>query len=281
MKNLNWLIATDLDGTLLDDTYAYATAGRAIDHIEQAPDTAVVLASSKTLPELLHFVRFMSARPFLLFENGGGLAWPTATFAGLSQQTVGGYDYTLFDQSIHAIRVALQTIAIRHRFDYLPMHAMTDAELTARTHLPQRELPAARERLTSEPILWRDTRAKLDTFKRLLQDHRLAVIPGGRFLHIHAGSNKHRTLQHLRRHLCYQHGLRPKVLACGDAENDRNMLAHADRALVFPGRDGRYLSLPRSRHCEYAKTVGPQSWLAGIKHLLPHLKTVVESTSDE
>ncbi|MEM8767720.1 MAG: HAD hydrolase family protein, partial [Pseudomonadota bacterium] len=73
---MNWLIVTDLDGTLLDDEYMNSKAGAAIDTISASyGDARVALASSKTPSEMIDLVRHCESDPVLIFENGSGIAW--------------------------------------------------------------------------------------------------------------------------------------------------------------------------------------------------------------
>ena len=71
-----WLVATDLDHTLMSDPASAGLAGAAIRAVE-AEGVPVIPASSKTFGEMLRFLADagLSPRPFL-FENGCGIGWP-------------------------------------------------------------------------------------------------------------------------------------------------------------------------------------------------------------
>jgi|GEM_PF-6263828 len=94
MSNSHWLVATDLDGTLLDDSYPEQQAISVVEQLLDRHGVAVALASSKTLAELLHMVRELDRDgplPFLVFENGGGWAWPTNNFPDSGTESIEGY----------------------------------------------------------------------------------------------------------------------------------------------------------------------------------------------
>ena len=85
---MHWLIATDLDGTLLDDGYRLEAAAAAIDALFWLRPVAaglvklhVVLATSKTFVEAVTLAGHCACDPVLAFENGAGLAWRTVACA--------------------------------------------------------------------------------------------------------------------------------------------------------------------------------------------------------
>ena len=85
---MDWLIATDLDGTLLDDGYPLAEAAQAVDALHERiirrdpqSKVLVVLASSKTCAELIPLADRCASAPLILFENGAGWAQRTASHA--------------------------------------------------------------------------------------------------------------------------------------------------------------------------------------------------------
>lgn len=266
MTDINWLIATDLDGTLLDDSYPYRDAARVIDEIQERYASRVALASSKTLVEMLELAQEAAMPPFLIFENGGGVAWPTGALRQAGERRISGYEVTLLGGDIEDVYGALRRVRHEHRFNYQTFSELSDQQISDITQLPADGVEPARQRLTSEPVLWQDSNEHLETFKTLMTNAGLTVTQGGRFLHVGHGANKARALKYLRRKICYERGERPRLLACGDAPNDLEMINSADLALLFPGRDGRYLHDTDNKHA-HAPKAGPSHWLRGVQHI--------------
>ena len=267
MDNFNWLIATDLDGTLLDDSYPYQAAGRALDEVQSRFPLRVALASSKTLAEMLDIARHSSDAPFLIFENGGGVAWPTEALQQTGEQQIDNYEVTLLGGDIGDIASALTDVRKSATFAFRRFSELSDTDITAITQLEAGSIPLARQRLTSEPVLWEDSDAAVVNFTAQLAARGLTVERGGRFLHVGHGASKARAVKFLRRKICYEYGLRPRLLACGDAPNDRDMINTADLALLFPNRDGEYLYATDDKH-SHATCAGPRCWLQGVQDIV-------------
>lgn len=263
---MNWLIATDLDGTLLDDSYPYQDAARAMDEIQHHYASRVALASSKTLAEMLELAQQANTPPFLIFENGGGVAWPSGALRQPGERRISGYEVTLLGGDIEDVYRALRQISRQHDFKYQTFSDLSDEQIIHITQLQAHGVELARQRLTSEPVLWQDSDEQLERFKSLVARANLSVTQGGRFLHIGHGANKARALKFLCRKICYERGERPRLLACGDAPNDLEMINSADLALLFPGRDGRYLHDSDNKHA-HAPKAGPSHWLKGVQHI--------------
>ena len=266
MTTIKWLIATDLDGTLLDDSYPYQEAARAIDEIQKRYDSRVALASSKTLAEMLELAQRATVPPFLIFENGGGIAWPTGFLRQPGESRLNGYEVTLLGGDLGKIYRALECLQNHQRFKYQTFSQLSDQQICDITLLPMSGVQLARERFTCEPILWQDSEEQLASFKSLIKKADLNVVEGQRFLHIGHGVDKAHALQYLRRKISYERGEHPRLLACGDAPNDLEMINSADLALLFPGRDGRYLHDTDTKHA-HAPMAGPSHWLQGVQRI--------------
>ena len=267
MNSINWLIATDLDGTLLDDSYPYQDAGRAVDELQARYPLRVTLASSKTLAEMLEIAKHSATAPFLIFENGGGVAWPSGALRQTGERRLSGYEITILGCDIGDVYQALRQMRRTADFSFKTFAELSDDEIGAITQLSPAAVELARQRLTAEPILWQDSDARIPAFTNALNELGFSVVQGGRFLHVAGGASKARALKYLCRKICYEHGLRPRLLACGDAPNDRDMINSADRALLFPGRDGGYLYADDDKHT-HALKAGPRHWLQGVQQIV-------------
>ena len=299
---MNWLIATDLDGTLLDDGYPVAEAARAVDTLhdrilQRDPRSTVhsVLASSKTCAELIPLANRCARAPLILFENGAGWARKTAAEPATSTQPSQGKmplsvgraprtegvppssrteedapkDYQierLASIGYAEIRTLLTRLRRRPEFDFLGFGDWSAAEVAAHTGLDEPAAQAAKQRAASEPILWQSGPKGLQAFRSELERNGLSLTQGGRFLHVAGSHGKGVALSRIEAQV--ETPAKPLFkLACGDAGNDLDMLRHADLALVFPGRDGGYI-LPEGAGVAHAPSAGPENWLAGTTRLI-------------
>ena len=69
------LVFTDLDATLLDDSYSWAPAAEAIERLKRGKH-CLVLSSSKTLAEMHALALELDLNAPLIAENGATIAIP-------------------------------------------------------------------------------------------------------------------------------------------------------------------------------------------------------------
>ena len=263
----HWLLITDLDGTLLDGTYPQREAALAIDSVARAyPEVSVVLASSKTLREMVRIGALCDSDPFLLFENGVGCAWRESRLCGSGDQQLAGFEVRCSGIGYTDLRAQLEDLRTRGGYRFRGFADMTSSEVAERTGLDLASAEAARDRLASEPICWEDDKAALGRFAEELAAAGLRLDRGGRFHIVTSGHGKQKAVRDLIRRIRYQTGQRFATLACGDAPNDLDMLVHADRALVFPRATGDYL-LPKGANVWHAPKAGPATWLACVSRV--------------
>ena len=285
---MDWLIATDLDGTLLDDDYPLTEAVRAVDAlhdriVQRDPRSRVhsVLALSKTCAELIPLANRCARAPLILFENGAGWAQKTAAAAVTSAQPSQGgmppagrapraaedapkdYQFERLASIGYAeIRALLTRLRRRPEFDFLGFGDWSAEEVAAHTGLDEPAAQAAKQRAASEPILWQGGPKGLQAFRSELERNGLSLTEGGRFLHVAGPHSKGAALARIEAQV--KTPAKPLIkLACGDAGNDLDMLRHADLALVFPNRDGGHI-LPEGAGVAHAPNAGPESWLAPL-----------------
>jgi mannosyl-3-phosphoglycerate phosphatase len=265
---MNWLIVTDLDGTLLDDGYLNAKAGAALDTIADGyTDTRIALASSKTPTEMIELVRHCDSDPVLIFENGSGMAWREAVLCRPGEKRLDGFEVELFGRPYADVVAVLRNMRFDRSYHFRGFSDMTPGEVAARTGLSPFAAEKARHRVASEPIVWEGTAEELRDFEEDLGDRGLELVRGGRFYHVGSHMNKGRALKRLWRTLRFQFGVRATTVACGDAPNDLDMMERADHAVVFPSRSGGYLE-PDNPNTSRAPVAGASAWLDAVRNVL-------------
>lgn len=269
---MNWLIATDLDGTLLDDHYDLVAAAAALD--EQAgAGHEIALASSKTFSEMLKLAKLCGRSPTLIFENGAGVAWPERlcrkTDAGPVRD---GFRVQLQGEGYIRLRAMLRALRRGSGARYQGFADMSVDEIARLTGLSTADAALARKRQASEPLRWLDTPQALQRFEQMLQQRGYRLVKGGRFHHVMPRTDKACAVSSLARRLAEEHAARVRVLCCGDSANDRAMLCNADVAVIFPRPDGSFLTLDRDGStgaptpavvCQ-AATAGADGWTRAV-----------------
>ena len=252
MSDLPLLVFSDLDGTLLDhDTYAWDAARPALDAL-RALGAGVVLASSKTAPEIRILQQAMGLTDWpAIVENGAGV---------LSDTAPDGADYT-------AIRAALDTAP--HRGHFTGFGDLDTAGVADLTGLPTEDAARARDRAFSEPGLWSGTDADRGIFLEDLATKGIVAREGGRFLTLSMGKTKADQMQAIITRL---HPSR--TIALGDAPNDVEMLQTADHGVIITNPHRPPLpNLPGEDTGRITRTTlpGPAGWNQAVLALLETL----------
>jgi mannosyl-3-phosphoglycerate phosphatase len=253
----NWLITTDLDGTLLNHhTYDVSGIAEIIERL-QGHHIPVILNSSKTLAELSAWRHQLNLSSPIIAENGGVVAHHATTCYGALLADFLPKLQHWRDQQEEASFVGFSDWSV--------------AEVAEATGLSVEEARLAKTRWVTEPIQWLGTKALLKQFQTFISSLGLQCVAGGRFYHLMGRHSKATALQQLLADP--QSGIPTatyKVLALGDGENDRAMLMAADVAVVMPSGKGTYLNLATRPGHEviYSPFVAPSGWIQTVNQLI-------------
>lgn len=219
------LVFTDLDGTLLDSiSYSYTASLRGIELL-RARGAALVLVSSKTLPEMEILHRELSLDSPFVFENGGGIAYPR-------KRIVGGNRYR-----VEINGLSTEELALRLRsFEDLIGHPtrtilqMSVKEISETTGLNKESVARARMRRASLPFILPGvagiTPERMEIINKKARREGLIFTRGDRFFHVSSrDSNKGAAVKRIMTYYRKSSGGASIVsLGIGNSENDIPML---------------------------------------------------------
>lgn len=248
------MVFTDLDGTFLDhETYDWSPAKPALNALKTI-GAALVLASSKTAPEIavLRAEVGMEQWPAIV-ENGAGLLPAGCQTAENSEQ-------------YQSLRDALDALPADLRAPFTGFGDMSAEDVVTATGLPLPAAELARTRAFSEPGLWSGSDDDKAAFLSRLADEGIHAQQGGRFLTLSFGANKADQLRALvgRYHPAF-------TIALGDAPNDFAMLEAADHAVIVHNPSSPPLpALKGESEGRVTRTVdsGPEGWNSAVMSLL-------------
>lgn len=252
-----WIVFTDLDGTLLDHHQYHADPAMPMLARLAADGIAVVPATSKTFAELEVLLERLPLSGAVIAENGASVHLPAAW--GGQALAPSGIDYA---------RVLAVLDDLKADFRFLGFHALGIEGIARETGLSAAQAALAARRRASEPLLWQDTEEALESFARALAAVGLRLIRGGRFVHVLGmQADKARSvnwvLDWVRRR-----GWQGRSLALGDAPNDHAMLTQVDVAVVVRNPDSPAMPPLKLEQVYRTREQGPAGWAEAIGHLI-------------
>lgn len=273
----NWIVFTDLDGTLLDhDTYDFSPALPALDLLWEHA-VPVILISSKTFVELSRLAAELKLSQPLIGENGAYIAYPPAMVGGLALDStnlteINGYLVEDFGANYAEIRAVLLRLRTDYGFSFQGFGDSSVDDVVARTGLSAAAAADAMQRIASEPLVWEDSDDNLARFRELLSAERLDLIRGGRFFHVIAPGGKGNAMHRLASLLVKNKGESLRTIALGDGPNDLEMLSRADVAVVVNNPHSPEIH-PQAPQVIYTEATGPDGWAEALFKLYEETKT--------
>ncbi|MGQ9471446.1 MAG: HAD-IIB family hydrolase [Candidatus Aminicenantales bacterium] len=268
MQRKNFIIFSDLDGTLLDhETFSFERAREALIALERA-DIPLVFCTSKTRRETEYWRERTGNRHPFIVENGGAIYIPS--------------NYFLFEIPAASFREGYYLIELGERYDRLRQFLlsfrenidptirgfgdMSLEEIIALSGLSPEMAALARQREYDEPFTG-GNQESLRQLRKEAEKFGLKILGGSRFYHLTGKSDKGTALQRVKR-LFAQHLGEVQTVAFGDSQNDEAMLASADQAYLVQRSDGSYDNRVKLGHLIYAQGIGPAGWNQTILDLL-------------
>jgi len=262
-ENIQWLVITDLDGTLLNhDSYAVDAALNAI-VLLQEKNIPVILNTSKTYAETITIRKMLDIHDPFIVENGSCIYLPKNQFAKLTGST-SREDYWAIEMgaSQQAINEILRHIKLTEKHA-IRLSQCTVEQAVALTGLSNEQAAQAISREFSEPLIWQADESLLDKFQQQLKLNALTILQGGRFLHVIGDCDKGRAMVRLID--CYTNKV--KTIVLGDSANDAAMLTMADISVIVNSPSNHQLHKRVSPDIQ-TKASAPEGWQEAIKKAL-------------
>jgi mannosyl-3-phosphoglycerate phosphatase len=255
------LVATDLDGSLLDhESYSFSAAADALARIRSL-QLPLILASSKTRPEILQLQTQLGIRFPFICENGAAIISPGPR----------GYLVEALAPPRDKVLQALAELRSAHGYLFTGFADVGVEEIATMTGLGPAEAAQAADRDFTEPLLWLDTDERLARFREQLAANKLVATQGGRFLSIAGQCDKGAALRRLRQ--LYGGVRNTLVIALGDSPNDESMLDAADIAVVIKSARSEAVNPVKPERVIRTTEPGPSGWQTAVSTLLDDYAT--------
>lgn len=268
-----FIILTDLDGSLLDATsYSYEAATEALQQIQDL-GIPLVLISSKTRAEMEAFrCRLENAHPFIV-ENGGGIFIPKSYFPFPIEQSAvrGNYQVVDLGMPYTGVRVALKEIELTLGCRLWGFGDMSKEDIARYTGLSPVDAALAKQREFDEPFLINHDGITCEDLRPYVEARGLHCTKGGRFYHLMGASDKGRAsrllIEWYRRQVESQ-GREIVSIGLGDSLNDLPMLKAVDRPILVQKPDGSYDPDINLGNLHRAAGSGPIGWNKAVLAIL-------------
>lgn len=272
------VIFTDLDGSLLDEQYRFDAALESLSLIE-THSIPLILASSKTMSELVPLAEAIGTTAPLIAENGAVVgihdfdesnlaAPPPRLSANAWRIEVHGLTRATIIETAHRLRSS-------HGYQFEGFSDWNARQLIELTGLDSDSAGRALNRQATEPILWQDASHRFDEFDSRLSEAGIRAVRGGQFIHLMDNTaDKAVAMKAILENLQLQSpNRRWVVIAAGDSPNDHGMLSAADVAVVLPGKDTLHRLNPTAATVISPSRKSSHGWNEAMLEILSSIDT--------
>ncbi|MDG6243540.1 MAG: mannosyl-3-phosphoglycerate phosphatase [Methanolobus sp.] len=266
---MQYIVFTDLDGTLVDyDTYSYQAALPAI-HLLKEEGIPLVFCTSKTRAEIEVYLDELELLHPFISENGGAIFIPHGYFDVdfVVSRSTDKYDVIELGTDYNILRNVLLNIASSEGLSLVGFGDMTDAELSEDTGLDVGSACLAKQREYDEAFRLYGDENDADRLISSIGSKGLNYTLGGRYWHIIGDNDKGKAVRILTQVYRKQLG-DIKTVGLGDSLNDRPMLMEVDIAFLVLKANGEHDPAITDEKVTRIPGVGPQGWNMAIMGLL-------------
>ena len=251
----NYLIFTDLDGTLLDhNTYSTEDAKEMLDYIK-LNNIPLIIVTSKTKEEILKLRKQLDINYPFIVENGAGIFLPEDK--DFKQINMG----KTYSEVLYFLNQYKEIFNIKSFFD------MNNKVISSLTGLNTENSILAKNRDFTEPFIIKHESDIKKLRKESLKEG-FDVVKGGRFYHlITQGQDKARAVLKLKNLYEEKFNKKFKTIALGDGENDKTMLDISDISVLIKKVDGTFINYDKKNLIK-TQDIGPKGWNEALKGIL-------------
>lgn len=264
MKN-NYLVFSDLDGTLLNhDDYSFAPATEALELLK-SKSIPLIIATSKTFSEVIELQKELEIREPFIVENGAGIFIPSESI--LAKDVPFKEEWIKVSQAHSYIELRLFFTDMKRDFPIRGFGDMSVEEVMKLTGLDEISALNAMKRDFTEPFLLEDE-TFVDELKLEANREGLDIVKGGRFFHlVSLHQDKANAMLKLSHMYNEYYDEEHTKIALGDSANDFTMLEKADIGVLIPLHDGSF-SARLNADIKKALYPGPKGWNSSMKEIL-------------
>ena len=270
-KKNNYLVFTDLDGTLLDHFNYQADAALTVINELKSRSIPIIPNTSKTFQEVQLICKELQLNGPFIIENGAAVYIPVNHFKVQPQGTVlaNGYWVKSFCQTRDYWLSLLAREAVQYSENFIGFDALSAEQLAALTGLTIEKAKQAKTRQYSEPLHWFGDTVEKSAFIKQMEQFGANILQGGRFLHVSGHCDKGQAQSWLSEQ--YQVNTPDKKvvsIALGDSDNDVAMLEAANIAVQVRSPVHHFPDLKRQTGIYRSRECGPAGWAECLSKII-------------
>ncbi len=268
--NRNWVLFTDLDGTLLDaDTYSFASAVQALRFLARR-NIPVIPCTSKTFEETVAICADAGLDGPFIIENGSAVCIPENYFTILPQKTS-------LKKNAHIVSLGRDYTDILTFFNRLRnkfalttrgFHEMDTAEIQSLTGLDKQRALLAQERGFSEPFILLSDKTLPEAAVTFAEKNEFKILRGNRFYHLLGNTDKGKAVKALKNIFRQNNTAVFKTIGIGDSPNDWAMLQAVDVPVAVKRADGAYAGGLNINNLRRTNGIGPSGWQEAVFNII-------------
>jgi len=257
----NFIIFTDLDGTLLDhETYSFAEAEEALSLVK-SKNIPLIIVTSKTSAEVLDVQEQLGILHPFIVENGGAVFFPAqfADFVDMDCEKRNNF----FVKTVGVERENILDFLkpLKNRFKIRSFVDFSDAELSKLMNMNIEEIQKSKKREFSEPFIFlKDEKENLNLLTEKALENGFKILKGGRFYHLVGRlQDKGEAVKIVKDIYSLKGEGFEKSIGIGDSLNDFEMLKQVDIPVIVGKKNGKYEDINLHGLIK-AGAAGPEGW---------------------
>lgn len=259
----NFVVFTDLDGTLLDKKYSFRKALPAL-RLLKKKKIPLVISTSKTRAEIEVFRKKLGNTDPFVSENGGAIFIPKNYFSFKYKFDEVKGKYKVIEIGLPTKKVKKKLNAIKKKFSgriYFLFSEARAKEVARDSGLSVKMALKAKKREYTETFRVEGDRKEL---KRLARRNGMHFTEGTNYFHLMGDNNKGKAVRILMKLFRKKLG-RVSSVGLGDAANDKEMLMEVDKAFLVQKYNKKFFKLKRAKKVRGIASIG---WNKAVKELV-------------
>ncbi|MBD0409922.1 HAD-IIB family hydrolase [Pseudoalteromonas distincta] len=276
------IIFTDLDGTLLDHAdYNTNNISELLQQLQNA-HIPVVFNTSKTFCEVIELKNDLNIQQPFIVENGAAVFIPEDYFElkPIGCKKIGAYWCYAMAKPLSSLLKDLNTLKADYKAHYKLFSDLSSEQISELTGLNDAQARRAQTRDYSDPLYWYGNDELLTAFVNDVEALGYDIKIGGRFIHIAKNTDKSAAQQWLIKQFTHHFRKPLTVIALGDSDNDKQMLEHANIAIIIANPASKKPVKLSHNKARYSQSPAPLGWIEEITSL-PCISSILSISEEQ